>query len=300
MFAPMVLALVALVLTWLIPLAQRVVRATDDDASPQAHQRIITIAPNAAEIICALGAADAIVAVDKFTVFPPELLRKPTIGGFFDPDIERMIALKPDLIVLRGHNETIEQLARERNIALYYDETDTLAGIEKCITDLGKMLRHEPEADVLARAFNARLDAIKKRVANRPRPRVLVSLSRSPDRLANLLTSGQGTFVHEMIELAGGENVFGHLDMTYPQVSGESILARRPQVIIEFMPEAKLTNELRTRIVSQWRLLGSIPAVIDDRIFIMTDEHCLIPSPRYVEIIEKVARLLHPEAFDEP
>jgi len=103
-----------------------------------------------------------------------------------------------------------------------------------------------------------------------------------------------------MLDVAGGVNVFGDLDMGYPQVSMESILTRRPEVIIELMPEVDLTPALRTRILSDWQRLGSIPAVKNHRIYFLTQDHCLIPSPRYVEIIERVSQLLHPDPYIEP
>ena len=258
-------------------------------------RRIITIGPNAAEIICELGAANRLIAVDRFCVFPPDLATRPRIGGLFDPDLERIAALRPDLIVVRGRSEAIERLATERGVALYHDETDSLAGVEKCVIDLGRLLAKEREAGAIVSRFRDRIEAIRARAAGRPRPRVVVIPMRQPDRLANLLTAGRGTFLDEMIDIAGGVNVFGYLDMAYPQISPEAILTRRPDVILEMMPEVNVTPELRARMIEQWRSLGSIPAVTTARVHFITDDNALIPSPRYVEIVEKIARILHPE-----
>lgn len=304
----------AAALSVLIPMAPLVIGATIDvvllgaqraDADDQAlkataPRRIVTIAPNAAEIICALGACDSIVGVSKFCVYPPELRSRPRVGGLFDPDLEKIIALRPDLIVLRGRSESVEQLAAERRIAVYRDETEALPDVEVTILELGRTLGRTKEADQLVERFRGRIDAIRRRVAGEPRPRVLLTISRQPDRLANLLTTGKGTFLDEMLEIAGGVNVFGHLEMAYPQVSPEGILARRPEVIIELMPEVKLTAQLRRSMLDQWTSLRSIPAVRDSRVFFLTDDNALIPSPRYVEIIEKVSRILHPEPDGEP
>ena len=264
-------------------------RARDD-----APTRIITIAPNAAEVICALGACEAIIAVDKFCVYPPELKSRPTIGGLFDPDLERIAALRPDLVVLRGRSEAIESLCRERHIAFYHDETDSFAGVTRCVTDLGRLLGRESKASELVAAFEARLAAIRRRVEGEPKPRVLVTLARQRDRLSNLITAGRGTFVDEMIEIAGGVCALGRLDAAYPQISPEAIVAHRPEVIIELLPEVTLTPELQAGMLEQWRRLGAIPAVTGGRIYFVTDDHSLIPSLRYVDIVEKVSRLLHP------
>lgn len=264
--------------------------------------RIVTIAPNSAEIVCGLGACDRIVGVSKFCVHPPELHDRPRVGGLFDPDLEKIVALRPDLVVIRGRIESLEALCKQRGIAVYHDETDTLAGVTVCVMDLGKRLGLMKEAATLNADFRRRLQAIRRRVADRPKPRVLLTLSRQPDRLANVLTAGRGSFLDEMLEIAGGKNVFGHLEMRYPQVSAEGIVAHRPDVIIEFLPEVTLTPELRRAMLDQWRKLGSIgehacvPAVANGRIHFLTDDHALIPSPRYVEIIDKVSRILHPDA----
>jgi len=263
-------------------------------------QRIIAIAPNSAEVICALGACDRIVGVSKFCIYPPELLNRPKVGGLSDPDLERIAALRPDLLVMRGKNDALERLCEDLRIPIYRDETDTLPGIENCLAELGARLGLNEQAKLIIKDFHERIDAIRSRNAGKTKPRVLLTVSRQPDRLANVLTTGKGTFLDQMIEIACGVNVFGHLDMIYPQVSPEGMLAQQPEVIIELMPNPNLTDAFKSRMVEQWRQLGSMPAVTKNRIYILTDENGLIPSPRYVEIIDKVSRLLHPEADVAP
>lgn len=271
-----------------------------DTGATRLPQRIIAIAPNSAEVICALGACDRIVGVSKFCVYPPQLLDRPKVGGLSDPDLERIAALRPDLLVMRGKNDALERLCEDLRIPVFKDETDTLPGIENCLTELGARLGLNEQAKSIIKEFHERIDAIRSRNAGKPKPRVLLTVSRQPDRLANVLTTGKGTFLDQMIEIAGGVNVFGHLDMIYPQVSPEGMLAQQPEVIIELMPNPKLTTDLKEHMSGQWKQLGSMPAVTKNRIYILTDENGLIPSPRYVEIIDKVSRLLHPESDVAP
>jgi iron complex transport system substrate-binding protein len=269
-------------------------------ASNASPQRIVAIAPNTAEVICELGACDRIVAVSKFCVYPPELTGRPRVGGLSDPDLERITAVRPDLLVMRGRNDSLARLTEQLGIPIHYDETDTLPGIEECVRVLGQKLGRSTEAEDVVSRFRERLDAIRFRVAGRPRPRVLLTVSRDPARLANLLTTGSGTFLGQMIEVAGGTNVFGHLDMLYPQVSPEGIIAQQPEVILELLPEVQLSQALREQLLRQWREMESVPAVTRGQIHFLTDENCLIPSPRYVEFIEKVSRILHPEPSGGP
>lgn len=265
-------------------------------AATKFPQRIIAIAPNSAEVICALGTCDRIVGVSKFCVYPPELLDRPKVGGLSDPDLERIAALRPDLLVMRGRNDALERLCEDLHVPIYMDETDTLPGIENCLREMGERLGLTDRATVVTKDFLERIDSIRSRNAGKTKPRVLLTVSRQPDRLANVLTTGGGTFLDQMIEIAGGVNVFGNLDMIYPQVSPEGMLAQQPEVIIELMPDLKLTAALKEQMGEQWKQLGSMPAVRENRIYVLTDENGLIPSPRYVEIIDKVARLLHPES----
>ncbi len=275
--------------------------AEKNDAGNQSPLRIITIAPNAAEIVCSLGACDSIVGVSEFCIYPPELKKRTKIGGFVNPNLERIVALQPDLIILRGQNDSVEKLCRTMNIALYKDKTDrTLKGIESCVMDLGRLLHKESQASDLVQQFRDKIDTVRSRVEHKPKPRVFLTIFRSPDKLSNILTTGKGTFLHEMIEIAGGENVFAHVDMTYPQVTPESILTRQPDVIIELRPDEKMTKALRKKLLKQWAGLGSVPAVMNQRIYFLTDDNAQIPSPRYVEIIDKVSHLLHPVSHESP
>ncbi len=256
--------------------------------------RIVAMGPNSAEIICALGACDAIVGVSKFCVYPPELSNRPKVGGLFDPDLEVIAGLRPDLVVLRGRTDSLARFCEQWNVPTYADPSDSLADVERAIDELGARLERPGEARELVRVFRARIAAVRDRVADEPRVRVLLTVSRQTGSLANLLTTGPGTFLHEAIEVAGGENVFGDLDMRYPQVGPEAIVAKDPEMIVELLPGATESDNRAGEAMSVWAPLSTVRAVRTQRIFVMTEENGLIPSPRYVEIIERLSHLLHP------
>ena len=294
------------ILVWLLPWGLGLAAAggakENANKGPTVPRRIITIAPNSAEILCALGVSERIVGVSKFCVYPPELKSRPRVGGLFDPDLEMIAALRPDLVVLRGNNPEVERLCQSLSIRVYHDPTEKLDDVKRCIKALGDIVGQPAEADGLIQAFQGHLDAIRGRVRDRPRPRVLLVVSRNPEQIANVLTAGKSTFLDEMITIAGGENVFGHLEMPYPQVGAETILAQQPEAILELMPERSLTPAQRKELAGQWAAVGSMPAVKNDAIHFLTKEdaeNALIPSPRYVEIIDRVSHLLHPEPTSE-
>lgn len=259
-------------------------------------QRIIALAPSTVEIIAALGETRRLVAVGDFCAWPPESVALPRVGGLFDPDLEAIVRLHPDLLVLRGRNDDLERLCRDRGIRIYQDPTERFDDIYRTLHELGDLLDRRAAADTAERDLRRRLDRIAAAVAGRPRPRVFLTIARNPDSLANILTAGRRTFVHEVITCAGGDNVFADLVMDYPQVSPEAILAARPDVIIEAMPESEPSPELSARVKALWAGLGPLPAVRQDRVFVLTDDNALVPSPRIVDVIARVARWLHPDA----
>jgi iron complex transport system substrate-binding protein len=211
----------------------------------------------------------------------------------FDANPEMILKLQPDLIILRGANSSIERLAEDRHIALFRDRTDKMEDIYATLDELGRLLDCRDQANAVHDRMQKRLQEIRQAVAGKPRPRVLMTLARRPEALGDIMTANRNTFVNEMITAAGGENPFANLSMEYPRLSAEAILAAAPDVIIEAMPENSGAKEDSARAL--WAALGPIPAVRDHRIYILTDENCLIPSPRIVEIVAKIARLLHPE-----
>lgn len=262
-------------------------------------QRIVTIAPNAAEIIAALDQADRIVGVSTFCIYPPELTDRPRVGGLMDPNLERILSLQPDLVVLRGRSAPTESMCRDNGIDVFLDRTETMDDVFKTVQSLGDLLGVPDRARQINAERRAQLAAIEQRVAARPRPRVFLTVARNPSSLANLATAGKGVFLDEVIRLAGGENVFGRLDVPYPSIGPEAILGAQPEVIIEAMPETDLTPELRNHVRAQWRSLGPMPAVEHDRIYVLPDDNALIPSPRIVDTIQRVADLLHPQRDDD-
>ena len=264
-------------------------------APAAAPSRIVTLAPNAAEMICALGAESAVVGVSRFCLYPESLRDRPRVGGLFDPNLERIISLRPDLLVLRGRSEALEQMCHDRGIAVYYDQTERLRDVPKNLRALGKLLGRPDQAEALARDFDAQVSTLQARYADVPPVRVLVTISRRPAELANLLTTGKGTFLDEALTAVGGRNIFGHVDAPYPQVALEDIVARRPEVIIELMPEAELDAEGRQRCVTQWQQLPTLPAVRAGRVHVVTTDHALIPSLRFPQVMAELGRLLHPE-----
>jgi iron complex transport system substrate-binding protein len=261
--------------------------APTDSVTPQ---RIVAIAPNTAEIICALGACDRLVGVSPFATYPPELKDIPKVGGLRDPDLESVLALRPDLVILRGHSDKLEKLCRHSGIDVLHDRTDSFDSIFQTITQLGAVLGVDNRAKELNKSLHEQLSAIAAKAPNH-RPTVFLTL-RSPDRLANLTTVGNRTYLNEIIEIAGGKNLFSDLDVAYPQVSLEEVLARDPDVIVEAMPGVDIDARRREQLMDQWRSAGFRAQADAGRIHFLTDDFALIPSPRVVQTARRLSDIL--------
>ncbi len=258
---------------------------------PRRPHRVIATAPSNAEIICALGAEDCLVAVSPFSTFPPSLAALPKIGGIRDPDLERIVSLRPDLMVLRGHSSQLESLASQHSLAIYRDRTDSLDSLFVTIRDLGEILGRTESASDIIDSIRRGLDEVESASAGGERLRVLFTI-RSPDRLAAITTIGRHSYIHDLIEIAGGRNLFGDMEMGYLETSLEEVIARKPDVVVEAMPGYDLNGAERSRLTQQWSEMCMIPAVERGRIHYLTEDYTLVPSPRIVLLARELQRLI--------
>ena len=271
--------------------------------------RVITIGPNVTETVFALGAGERVIAVTDFCTYPPEALGKARVGGLFHPNLERIIALEPDLVVMQNPMEKVIGLCEERGVDWLAVGMNDLAGIYRGIGLLGGKLGLEEEAARLRAEIESGLEEVRMRVAGLglerglggggQRVKLFLCTGRAPGELSGLGTTGPGGFLAELIEIAGGENIFADAVTRYPQVSKEALTRRAPEVIIECRPGADLDGAARARLVAEWDALSSLPAVRGGRVHVLTDDFLMIPGPRIVKTARRLAELLHPKAFPE-
>jgi iron complex transport system substrate-binding protein len=260
-------------------------------------RRIVSLVPALTEMLFALGAGPRVVAVSSYDEFPPEVKSLPRVGALLDPDMERILALRPDLVVVYGSQTDLQaQLARAGIRAFNYRHAG-LAGVFNTLKELGTAVGRSGEGDRLAREIRGRLDAIQERVRGRPRPRTLLVFERDPASLRGVYVSGGVGFLHDMLEIAGGVNVFADMARESVQPSVETMLARAPDVILEVRVNGLLAPADVTEAKRVWSALASVPAVQHGRIQILDGDHLVVPGPRVVQGTEVFARALHPDAF---
>jgi iron complex transport system substrate-binding protein len=269
------------------------VPASPQGAQSRTYSRIVSLVPAVTEMLFAMGAGDRVVGVSSFDRFPPEALQKPRVGGLVDPDLERILSLAPDLVVTYGtQSELIDRLRRSRIDIFDYAHAG-LADVTATIRTLGARIGDAEAGARLAATIERDLAQIQQRVAGRPRPRTAVIIGRELGALRGLHASAGVGFLHDMLELAGGADVFADVARQSLQVSIELLLARAPDVILELHPPEGWTPDRVARERDVWRALPSLPAVRTGRIHVLADHRLIVPGPRVAEGVRLIAEALH-------
>jgi iron complex transport system substrate-binding protein len=262
---------------------------------PSGAHRVVSIIPATTEMLFAMGAGDRVVAVGSYDRFPPEVDALPRVGALLDPNIERILSLRPDLVVLYGTQTDLRTQMERAGVPYYAYLHRGLPDITQTIRSLGARVGVDAAATALAARIERQLDDIRTRVARSGRPKTLLVFGREPGTLRNIDASGGVGFLHDMLEAAGGADVLGDTTQQSVMMSTELVLARAPEVIIELRyarGDTTAASDLKA-----WDALPSVPAVRHHRVFMLQGEEFVVPGPRVAAATERIARTLHPELF---
>ena len=257
-------------------------------------KRIISLIPAVTEMLFAIGAGPQVVAVSSFDRYPPEVSRLQRVGALLDPDVERILSLRPDLVAVYGSQSDLRAQLERAKIPMYVYRHAGLPDITVTIKDIGERVGHGREAANVARSIEAGIESVRARVSGRVRPRTLIVFDREPLALRGIYASGGVGFIHDMVDAAGADNVFADVKQEAVQATTELILARRPDVVLELRGD-RLDDEKRRREIAVWQTLRSLPAVRAGRVYFLADQSTVVPGPRVAEAVELIARTLHPD-----
>ena len=262
-----------------------------------APRRIISLIPATTEMLFDIGVSDRIVGVGTFDRFPPEVSRFPRVGGLLDPNVERILSLKPDLVIVyETQTDLISQLTRA-GVPMFRYRHQGLPDIVQTMRALGTRIGAAKEAESAAGRIETRLEDVRRRTEGRPRPRTLLVFGREPGSLRRIEASGGYGFLHDLLELAGGTDVLADFQRQSVEMSTEMVLARAPDVIIELQyGDSPLRQQIdaETRV---WDALPSVPAVRRKQVHLLLGDEFVVPGPRIVQAAERFARVLHPDVF---
>lgn len=254
-------------------------------------RRIVTLAPSAAETVCLLGAFDRLVGVDTAAAYPPKVRQVPKVGDFLKPNVEKVIALRPDLIVIVSDFVDVasaDGLASRTHGSVAAFRPRTLEDVPKLVRTTGRLLGVPQKGEEEAGAIENRIASVEAKVTGLRRVTVFFELSPKP-----LMSAGRNTLVDQLIAKAGGRNIAGRVSQSYPVYSLEALLAANPEVYV-YLPSVgmgtsddplKRPELARLECMRQRKVYG-------------LDADCLLqPGPRIAKGLEDLARTLHPEAF---
>ncbi len=255
-------------------------------------ERIVSLAPSNTEISFALGLGDKIVGVTDFCDYPEEAKSKEKIGGFSDPNVEKIVELKPDLVLATGMHQKILGDLEKVNLKVFVLDPKSIGDVLGNIEVIGKLTGEEEAAESLVTKMRKKIDDVKKKVAglsDEKKPLVYYEVWNDP-----IMTAGPGTFVYDIITIAGGKNIAADAAERYPKYSLEELVNRDPEVIIATEGSMGSPGKIKER--KGWE---GISAVKSGRVYVIGDENLVFRAgPRIVDGLVEVAKFIHPELFD--
>ena len=261
------------------------------DTSPK---RIISTSPNITEILYGIGAFDKVVAVSDYCTYPPAVKNLPHVGGWENSNLEQIIRLRPDLVFLTdAQAPLIGPQLQQLGLRTLVVPSRTLADVFEAMNLLGRATGHQSQARELAAHVHSKLDAMRLRTIRLPRRRVLLVVDRTPGTLRDLYVVTPGSFLAELIDIAGGQCAAAPEPAGYSKISKEAVVALAPDLIIDFVHGS--TNRLGEDPIAVWGDLSLLRAVRERQVYPVRNEFLPHASQFVADTAELFAHIIHPE-----
>lgn len=258
--------------------------------------RVVSLAPNITEIIYAVGAGDSLVGNTRYCKYPLKARDVPKIGGYYDPSYERIVAARPDVVILLPEHVEARQRLDDLGIPWAEVRCEGLGDLIDAVREIGSICGRAAAGAKVAEDLGRAIGEIRARPRPGHAPRAILCVGRGmgAGSVSEVYIAGPDTFHGAMLTAAGGSNVYsGHL--RFPLLSQEGILRLNPDVIFEFAPDLAEQSISENDIKADWRRFPRVAAVASDRIHIFGGEHVAIPGPRCVALLDAMQRALYPE-----
>lgn len=258
---------------------------------PEKPERILSLAPSITECLFALEQGDRVIGVTQFSDYPTEAKKLPQVGSYVNLNLEKIVALKPDLCIgtKDGNPRSVIMRLEKLGVPVYAVDPRDLFAVMDTLSELGDLLRAEQIAKEVVQDMRERIETVRSAVARtKERPRVFFQIGISP-----IVSVGTDTFIHELINLAGGKNLTAG-STPYPRISREEVLRLQPEVLII---TSMARDEVFERVKKEWLKWPNIPAVKNEQIYLVNSDHFDRATPRLVKGLEKLFQLLHPKLY---
>lgn len=252
---------------------------------PVKVERAVSLAPSLTENIFAVGAGDKLVGVTTYCDYPAEAQKISKIGDTLNPNIENIIALKPQVVFVStaSQMQSFSERLEQRNIAVYVTNPQDIEGVYRSLYQIGDVMSETERANSVVNELKRRVAETEARTANSGDPKVFVQIAREP-----LFTIGKLSFITDLINRAGGVSATADINEAYPKFSKETALAYQPEIIILSESDDNATPN---------NVFKDSPAVKNNKVYKIKADLLSRPGPRIVEGLEQIARVLHPESF---
>jgi len=258
---------------------------------PRPLKRVVSMAPNVTEMLFAIGLDDEIIGVTDFCDYPDAAREKPKIGGYYNPSIEMILSLAPDLIIATPDGYSKERIERldQSGISVFLVNPQKIDEVLETMLTLGRITGKDDMARRVVEDLRARVEAVREKVSSIPvekRPKVFYEIGHDP-----LITAGPGNFVDSLISAAGGINIAGDAPTDWPRYSIEAVIMKAPDVIITAPHVASGEDTTTDADTSVWQKYKTIPAARNGRIYPVNPNILLRSGPRIVDGLEELHRL---------
>ena len=261
-------------------------------------QRIVSLSPSVTEVLYGIGAWPQVIAVSQFCTYPEDVKNKPRVNGWDKTNLEQVMALKPDFVIgVDAQEPFLRNKLTGLGVRSLFVKSQTLADIMASMGEIGRGTGHEQEATNLVAKTQAEIEAVRKAVSDRPHSRVLCVVDRVPGTIRDLYTATKGSYLDELISIAGGESIAPQAEHGYGKINKEAVLTLNPEVIIDMVQGSK--GNLGEDPIAVWNELAEVRAVREKRIYPMRDPSVIHPSQFVGHTAQLFAKALHPESFPD-
>lgn len=257
--------------------------------------RIVSLSPNVTEMLYGIGAFSQVVGITDYCSYPPEVNKLPSVGGWHTPDLEKLLAMRPDLVIVDDAQAPfVQDKLKDLGFRSLVVPDHTVQDVYTAIADLGRATGHEAGAAKLIASTRDALARISRKTAARPTPRVLLVVNRTPGTLRDLYTATDGSFLAELVNIAGGRIAAPKVSRGYGKLSNEDLLAIDPDVILDFIHGSD--SNFAGDPMEAWKEMPELKAVRTHRVYGVHEDYVPHASQRIAETAALFARLIHPEA----
>ncbi|MDX9742340.1 MAG: helical backbone metal receptor [Arcobacteraceae bacterium] len=253
------------------------------------YERVVALSPSINEIVYALGSGDKIVGNTEFCTYPKEAIDKPKVGGYFSPSLEKILSLKPDLVIMQSNSKLLAKKLEKLGIQTKIIKLKTLEDITTSIKDIGDILKKEKKAKDILATIKQKLQATKNIINNK---KILFVIGQNTTLEKRIFVAGQNLYFDDIITISGNKNAFQSTRVGQPVLNMENIIATNPDIVILLAPLMAKEGFTKQELINPWLKLP-INASKNGNIFVEEREYAGIPSDRLSLFLEDFKGFLH-------